>query len=1685
MTHQEGCKGTIWRSRSPGWLILLLLCWSGTPFALRTLPAEPHPDRAAFVETRRSALESFGLGGRPIRLKSEEFTGVGTVAANLDFVRGLQPEGSETHVLIQFDRSPDADTRGRLAALGIRLVGYIPENTYFASVPRSVNAAAVEEAGVAWLGAIYPADKAPRWWQTTGVGMWALHADDTADLRVKCFEASDCVGASVAAAAMGGRNIVVSEGSPQIALTLDVSRIGDLLALDEVRWVEETPPPAEPFLDSVRTNIQAQALQEAPYGLSGAGVAVGVWDVGVVDAHPDFAGRLTIVNPGGPDGVRLHATHVAGIVGGSGSGSLRWGGYANQWRGVAPGVHIYSYDTEQSASEHQDAIRTNHVVISQNSWGVTIDSFFGNCDLYGDYSYNAPEYDGIVNGSLYGGRVSVVFAAGNGRKDGGAGCTTNVYFLIGPPGTAKNVITVGAINSDNNAMTTFSSWGPVQDGRLKPDIVAPGSQASVDFGVTSTGTNNTYVITSGTSMAAPAVSGAIALLVEDYRSRYNGQDPLPSTVKGLLLHTAADLGVGTTGCTKGPDFASGYGRLQAKAAVDHFRAGGFLVGQVLHGQTNSYALTVPDATPTVKVTLVWDDVAGVDNASVALVNDLDLVVLDTTGARKFPWTLDPAHPAAAAVQTREDHLNVVEQVSVDSDVRPGQWTVRVVGKNVPQAGPQKYTLVFSPASIPARAILTLDQAAINDRRTGNGNGVVDPGETIEESLSIKNTDGPLAVGVTGRLSTEDLRVKMLQADASYPDIASGATSTNLTPFAYRVSKTIPGGSVLRFMHVASSGEQRFTNFFTRTIGRLQVTNVATVEFASGGAPVAIPDNGLTNAVITIPDAGTVLGLGVALRVNHTWTEDLQFELEAPDGTRRLLVLGGTLSGKNLGSGSCGSDGQPTRFEDGAPVLIRAGLAPYAGTFRPEQSLAGFIGRQMQGDWRLRAADISAEDVGSVVCWSLRLSYQQMGYVGQLFDVAPIAKPQALDVLYAIPTNIVLTAEDADEDPLRFSIVDTPAHGQLSGLDPDTGDVIYTPASGYSGPDRFTFVANDGYSNSTPAAVEFTVLPPRAELSVSVTTPSPRIVIGQDLVFSLVVTNRGPNTATAAAVSDVLSQGAESVSASASQGIATVRPGGALFELGEVPAGGFATATVVARALSLGLLTNSAVVGSPELDSDLSDNEAGATALANYEADLGVSATIVSGQVLLQSPFTWMITLTNQGPHDASHARLQANLPEAVSLMSVVTSQGDFTFDSQSVQCDLGGVAAGATAYVKITVSPLGMGTLTNSFAVSADEFDFDLADNSTTVVTAVNPSADLGVRDGPHPAVVPLGQNVTYTLLVTNKGPSTATGITLVDSLPPNVQFMTAQISDGTWVTDSARVTGSIGQLLPGQGASLSVTVRALALGSLTNALTVNAQEADVNPADNTAYSKVQVIPCADISLSAGVDPALAALGRPVAYTWWITNAGPSTATGMKLEDLLPDGLVVTGVETDAHATVTTNASRVVVEWPSLAVGGVVGAKVSVNATHVGWFTNRARVTAAEIDLNLANNLMEARHEVRFESDLAVTVQGPPGALVAGRTVTFVLSVTNLGPYAASAVVVSNWVSAGGRLVGSAASVGVIRYEAGLVSWDVGALSVETEASATFDVVVGEVETLTCLAVAGAAEVDPNLANNSMSTTIR
>ena len=620
----------------------------------------------------------------PIRLKSRTFTPPRGVEPALHQKAGGLPAGWLG--LVQLEEVPDEAQLARLAEAGVELLEYIPDNAWIARMPAELGAAQ-RVRSVRWIGRLQPEDKV----HPHLAGLLSVPRRGRTRLEVEAT-----AGAFAAAVAriekLGGR---VLEASPELSyLLIELPRasVSSLAADHAILWIGPEPPAKTPLNNLVRINTRAEEAQAAPYSLSGAGVDLGIWDGGPVFAHTDFTGRLTVVEGGTPDG---HATHVAGTMAGDGTNSPLVGFPAGHFRGMAPAADIFSWNFNgNTVNEHNAGINTFGIDVSQNSWGFVVNN--GNCALFGDYTATSRGYDQVVTG-IFGRRIPIAFASGNSRDDGICGMSTVPPFLnyanVTPPGqTSKNVLAIGAINSDDSAMTAFSSWGPVDDGRLKPEIVAPGCSAGGFVGVASTFTNNGYAVTCGTSMATPAVSGNIGLLLERYRAvcPATGGDPLPSTVRALLVHTARDLDDASLFLNRGPDYASGYGALDVKEAIDMLPF--HVEDDVAHGQVDTYQITVTQQSD-LKVTLAWDDVPAATGAAVTLVNNLDLELVDPNGGIHRPWVLNPVSPSAAATRT-VDNRNVIEQVVVDlvGIAEAGVWTIRVIGTNVP-TGPQSYSLV--------------------------------------------------------------------------------------------------------------------------------------------------------------------------------------------------------------------------------------------------------------------------------------------------------------------------------------------------------------------------------------------------------------------------------------------------------------------------------------------------------------------------------------------------------------------------------------------------------------------------------------------------------------------------------------------------------------------------------------------------------------------------------------------------------------------------------------------------------------------------------------------------------------------------------------------------------------------------------------------------------------------------------
>jgi len=610
-------------------------------------------------------------------------------------------------VLVQFDHRVDAALHAAAAANGLMLLSYVGENAFFASIaPERLNETAltqttgligVEEIQTQWkLHPMFNDGLTPEWAQvgveadgTPRVGAYVLFHRDV-DLQTAGLDAVRAYGADVRS---------VLESINGLVIELPQNLIPLLASEDIVQWIEPPLPKMDVVNDSNRIITQTNTVQAAPYNLDGSGVTVLVYDGGTARAtHVDFQGRLSVHDS---SGTHYHSTHVAGTVGGAGVANAAY-------KGMAPGVTMLSYGFEQPGglqpgflytdpgdleADYAQAILLRGADISNNSIGTNTAPNGYDCTWEGNYGATGVLIDTIVRGdgsnSLFTMPFRIVWANGNERSSGRCGTT---YHTTAPPACAKNHITVGAMNSNDDSVTSFTSWGPTDDDRLKPDISAPGCQSNGDNGVTSCDSSGdtAYTTLCGTSMASPTVCGCSALLMQDYRTNHPGEpDFRNSTLKALLAHNAQDLEA------VGPDYKTGYGSIRIQDTVDFMRTENFLEGDVNAGTTHSILVFVNPGDTELKITLAWDDVPGTPNVNPVLVNDLDLKVFDPSSQQHFPWTLGGlANPSAPAVRTQADHVNNIEQVVVDNPT-PGAWRVEVYGYDVPD-GPQPFSLCASP-----------------------------------------------------------------------------------------------------------------------------------------------------------------------------------------------------------------------------------------------------------------------------------------------------------------------------------------------------------------------------------------------------------------------------------------------------------------------------------------------------------------------------------------------------------------------------------------------------------------------------------------------------------------------------------------------------------------------------------------------------------------------------------------------------------------------------------------------------------------------------------------------------------------------------------------------------------------------------------------------------------------------------
>jgi uncharacterized repeat protein (TIGR01451 family) len=597
---------------------------------------------------------------------------------------------------------------------------------------------------------------------------------------------------------------------------------------------------------------------------------------------------------------------------------------------------------------------------------------------------------------------------------------------------------------------------------------------------------------------------------------------------------------------------------------------------------------------------------------------------------------------------------------------------------------------------------------------------------------------------------------------------------------------------------------------------------------------------------------------------------------------------------------------------------------------------------------------------------------------------------------------------------------------------------------------------------------------QADLAVAKTVSNATPEVGDVITYTVTLTNNGPGAATSVEVTDLLPAGLTFVSATPSQGTYNAMTG--VWTVGAVAAGTPQTLQLQARVVSPSAQTNTAsVTHVDQPDPDPANNTSTATETPQ-QADLALAKTVSNAMANVGDTITYVLTLSNNGPGAATNVQVTDLLPPGLSFVSATPSQG--TYDASMGLWTVGTVASGTSQTLMLQAQVVSPSSETNTATISrSDQFDPNTANNSASA-TETPQQADLALTktvDNPAPFV---GDAVTYIVTLSNNGPSAATNVLVSDVLPLGLTFQSSTPSQGTY--DSITGVWTVGTVTGGGSQTLVLVARVASPDTETNTATIgHSDQFDPNTTNNVASATLTPQQQSDLSVAKTVSDATPNVGDTVTFTVTLMNEGPSAATSVEVTDLLPAGLTFVSATpsqgTYSAGTGVWTVGTVVAGTPqTLQLAAQV---VSPNAQ-----TNTATVTHADQpDPDPANNASSAT-ETPQQADLALTKTVSNATANVGDTITFVVTLSDNGPDAATNVTVNDLLPAGLFFQSASPSQGT--YNAGTGVWTVGTVAAGTSQTLVINALVASPNVETNSAgVSHSDQFDPNTANNAANAT--
>lgn len=1015
-----------------------------------------------------------------------------------------------------------------------------------------------------------------------------------------------------------------------------------------------------------------------------------------------------------------------------------------------------------------------------------------------------------------------------------AGASTNDYDLYELDSTGANVVD-SSVNVQNGSQDPFEEMGPsTRNDRIV--VVKTGNSAD-RFLYVSTIRGRFSIGTSGNIVGHAAATNAFATAAIDCHTSY------PNPFVGGTTNPVE------TFSTDGPR------RVFFDAAGNPVTPGNF-------SSTGGFVRQKPDIAATDGVTTTLPSNSGLNpfyGTSAAAPHAAAIAAL----LKSYNPLLTSAQVRAILTGTALDNM----ALGLDQDSGSGI----VMAFQALQGAPV-------PSPLPILNVVT------NIVTGGNGNGIIDINECDSFALVLSNSGLTNATGVQASITSFTPGVTIPVSTASFPDIPVGGIVTNILPFELSIAPDFLCGSHIDFNISIKCAQGQFSFPFTVLTG-----SPGTPVRYDNPLPVLIPSGPAGgSSTITVSNFDTsVQGVTVSTFFQDTFDASVILELTSPDGTVVTLAQGDGGSGQNFGA-DCSDSGRTT-FDDASSQILGASSAPFIGTFKPDSSLAPFIGKvgtNVNGDWQLTAIDQFGFSTDVINCWTLFLT----------------------------PTLCV------------------DGGGRCPGVD----------------------------------------------LGITMTSLPTSVTVLSNITYSMTITNRGPDNASNVVVSQTLPTGVIFLTGSASQGFVSANGSVVSCSLGLLAAGTNATVTVVCQATAVGTLYSSASVGSGQADLNPADNTATvANVVTPPSSDLSISLVGNLNPVAVGGVLTYIATVVNHGPSDALIVQVTNILPGSVSYLGSSVSQGSTTAPSgTTLVASLGTLPAGSNAVINIQVRPLVQGSITASSAVSSAVSDPNAVNNSATVTTTVNPSADL-VLSLTGPSSIIRGSNLLYQLNVYNNGPSTATGLNISDTLPTKLTniISISNPSNPTGTNAGQGVVTFILTNLPaGSNATMFIT---LGTGNLTtnttvvDTATVNAIQSDPNTGNNSASlttlissPTVTVVAAGSLLQKEGLVPTNGMIdpGETVTVLLRLQNQGNIPSSGVVSATLLSSGGVTpVGTQTTNYGilqpggavvpqpfqfTVASSNGATVVATLQLMTNGVNLSTVSFSfaLTKTTTFTNGANI---------------------------------------------------------------------------------------------------------------------------------------------